>query len=82
MTFRVEMGRTKGELEALKEAIERARLVTGTMRLNIINDPEDFDNDPELRAFRDELWDGVSTIEIGTFDRHTMPPAPEPSGGQ
>jgi hypothetical protein len=67
MTFRMEMGRTKGELEALKETIFRARLVTGTMRLNIINDPEDFSDDPEIQAWCDQPWDGVSCIEIDTM---------------
>jgi hypothetical protein len=69
MSFRTEMTRAKAELQALKQALGRTQLAAGMVQIRCVNDPEDFENDAELRAFRDEAWDGCSTIEIDSVWR-------------
>jgi hypothetical protein len=51
----------KARLQAIEEAIRRARPVERNLRF--VNDPEDED-DPELRAFRAMAVDEGKTIEI------------------
>jgi hypothetical protein len=52
----------KRRIEAIEEAMRRA--VPARRNLRFVNDPEDFDNDPELRAFRAMAVDETKTIEI------------------
>jgi hypothetical protein len=63
------------ELKALKAEMLRANATP--LKLAIVNDPECFDDDPEIQAWLAEPWDGISTIEIGGMAPMTQTAPPD-----
>jgi hypothetical protein len=62
MTFKAHITQAAAELAALKEAMARAKLVSGEVDIVCINDPE---SEELLRPFRIEGLDQTKTVEVG-----------------
>jgi hypothetical protein len=78
MNLKTGVAKAEAELAAIRAAHWRTKLARGEIVLRVVNDPECFDDDPEIQAWLAEPIDEGKTIEI---ESDQLPTGPGKPGG-